>query len=340
MKFLFFFVLFFSISGALFATESNVYAHSYMSKEVTALIESIKKFDEKSFSVNDAKMLRYNLSQVRLYLDVFLYTYPITIDESLKNQNSTFNSLPTETDIALNFRVKLDNGYDVLGSYKDHMETVDSSLLSPDLVQKLRGNIVNWRRDFLNGSEQLALNADAYQYYFSLVPPNSIAIRPIKQLAKWTWRYISYFPKTGESAEEILSHMSFEIAEKAKEEYAQVLNKVQVLPDTENNETFHNFRKRIRTLYKIMKEFGGYYRTDFRSEYAQFKLNKASDKYGDLHDTIVSFEFSKELGAGPDVLDNKRHEIEKGWQQLKDWQDGKILDALNLLTSKYFVKSH
>jgi len=325
-------------STGLYATDANVYVTNYMNLEFDGLVKSVEKLSQSSLTVTKAKSLRYDISKIRLFIDVFSYAYPTRPHASMMEKYPTIAEQIGKTDLLLAFREKLDDGYDVLGSYKDHMEAVDKRLITSALQAKLRQDILNWKDAFLNGTANLPIPLAVYSDFLKTTPQNVVTVRAKNKLPKWTWRYVNYYPVNGESVETVLSKLSYDLVERAKIEYQNVVDTVLVLPTEENNETFHNFRKRVRTIYKIMKDIGGYYRVNLESLYLQQMLNTTSDKYGSLHDVIVTHEFSKELGATDAFLNAKEQEIQSGWETLKAWQGPRLMGWLTLVNQKYFSK--
>lgn len=296
-QFLFIFSLIFSICFSSYAQEASLteLAKAGLREDWTELVGVIAKFNEKT-TPQEAKKPRKIIMKLRDRLDLFANVFS-----------------PQGTDTWKQTRESLDWAYEEIDLFKDLYDEqglTDSQqpMYDAEEVQSLLKPILKWSNSFLANQEvQLSKLIQS-------MDGNKIYHRPKKQLSRFFWGAVDIEPKINEGGIANLRALSLELIKQAQQDY----KKVDAIKNPASNEdqaiAFHDFRKRMRSISKLMAYYPALAESISNSD---LKLvSKVQDEYGNLNDRIVlSLKLTQK---GKDKKAEKLiSEIEKQWKALK-----------------------
>ena len=248
--------------------------------------------------------LRKLVGKSKMLLDLYIYAYP-------KNMGQ---------DLWADERDQLDQGYAVLGEYKDLSDMVeqlkkyglDGSEIANDvaLAQTRWERVAKWRVDFLQ-----SLQAQSMLEYFQQ-PSLLIVFRSQNELPKNFW---DLGP---------LDQMAQEIRGESFKNLAQVLvqDEIKLIEDIvgqssllslKAEQRFHLVRKRLRNLLKLQDLFPGL--LPGMTETRLKLLTQAVDNYGQLHDLLGTYFYLKENSMN-DLATSVGEIVQVQWATLLTWQ--------------------
>lgn len=256
---------------------------------------------------HEAKQLRKDIGKLRIYLDLFSYAYP---------RGMGFDPWKE-------IRDELDDGYEWMGEFKDLFDAqgVDaaSAVYDPAEVTQLRDRVLVWLNDFTK-SGHLAF----VRYYLSHPKKNALYSRSKKDLSRYYWGVGGSKPKKSKTGLENLALLQRALLEEARDELKDVVEiKDDELIVYEEQESFHDFRKALRSTIKISEEFPEIYDEDASAEI--LFVDGVVDRFGDINDDLVAHALAVKRGQ-----DNKADDIagrvERDWDALKKWIDQEDVD--------------
>jgi len=241
------------------------------------------------------KKLRKAVLKVRDLLDLFAYAY---------------SSNPAEDDFFDVIRKDLDDGYAYLGLFKDlwDMQFLEMDDADDQADYKQFGNKVvrrrdkaeEWIKDFLKKKKQSKYGR------FVLNPTSTMYYRPKDTMSKFYWQIVTSEPVAEKTALANFADLARELSELARAEYEEAKGITDVL-DHEKADAFHDFRKRVRTVIKIIKYFPGVVvTTDANREAiaaAYDELSDAVSTIGGVNDHITARRFWAEIEEHEDVTE-------------------------------------
>ncbi len=259
--------------------------------------------------------LRKEVLKVRDYLDIFAYAMP----EAKINKKDAFERL----------RQDLDEGYAVLGSYKDLFDVQGTSAQHVDYdkhdVKKRKAALLKWRDGFLARQNQ-------YVAYLSFIESSNLVKRDRDDLSSFYWGATELRPLIQLSAHDNLNLLLKDLLLHAIEEWPLVRQLKNPARDPNNIEVFHDFRKRVRTLVKVTTYFPEL--VIWKSEDVAF-LQKITRRYGVISDQVAKIVLLEGKGKAAKVKELK-DETKKLWEDLQAWEEkNKVEDKLASLL-EYF----
>ena len=272
-------------------------------------IEQLKRL-EANVQPRETKALRKLLGEVKLLMDYFIFSYP---KKERKDQ-------------LLILRNDLDEGYETMGHFKDLYDAAQASNSTVELkeVEKRRKLLFKWKKTFLKNIE----DREDLTYLYSPLK-NKIQKRKNKDLPKFVWRSVSFRPNSNLSARDTLLKLTSELLGAARDDLKDVL-KVKNILKYENEELFHDFRKKLRSVLKLNKFYPHLAQEENLLAYQVIDL--CVDKYGDLNDIIIAWH-GKKSGRKKKELEKK---ILGQWKVLKRWQEQEdVRAALKELITYY-----
>lgn len=271
---------------------------------------------------HDAKALRkYGLGKMRDHLDVFAYAY----------------GFDRNTDRWRSLRKQIDKGYEVMGKFKDLYDALPPAVRADpaqrDAVYAGMGDKIAARREavvqWLAGFSDPQLVAQ-YQAHLESTD-GEIHKRSAKKLSRFFWGAAEIVPKKRKSGVENISRLERRLLKLAGadldelstiEKVAQKMDGKKIPKD---EELFHDFRKRIRTVVKLAGYFPEIRKTNSegqpRAEAKLAKVAEAVSRLGEVQDSLISLHGKKGKKAK-----KLRKQINEDWAVLKEWLDDEKLD--------------
>jgi len=249
------------------------------------------------------KRLRKAVLKIRDMLDIFPYAY---------------SSNPAEDDFFKVFRDDLDEGYEHLGLFKDlwdmqFIDDIDDADELADYKQfgnklgKRHSKAQEWIKAFLKRKKQSKYGR------FALNPTKEMYYRPKDTMSRFYWRIVNGEPSAEKTGLANVADLARQLSEIARDEYEEAKGITDVL-DHVRAEAFHDFRKRVRTVIKIIKYFPGVVvTTDANREVitaAYDELSDAVSQIGGVNDHVTARRFWAGIEEDEDVTDEVLAELD------------------------------
>ena len=267
-----------------------------LSEEILALPETVLP--------HEVKLLRKKVARFRYYLDIFVYAYP----------------LHGETDLLLEFREVLDEGYDAFGNYKDLFdflgktpEEVTEEDYDSEQVEELREVLFKWIKVFRAWSEK-----PLFQHYLKTPYTEGIQERKRSDLSRFIWQQAVLPEVEGVPFRFVVKRLLLSFLVKSEERFAKIRNSKKLL-NHETEENFHDFRKQLRYFLKTPKFFPDFLTEKILDSESFLLVDEAVGKYGDLNDLITKKNSHFFLSNGLEK------QIEEAWDELRTWQEENCL---------------
>ena len=268
---------------------------------------------------HEAKNLRRDIGSFRIYIDIFPYAFEY--DE--------------EFDVWSELREDLDKGYEVMGKFKDLFDTqgvdIDDATYDESEVKRYRKKVLKWKKRFLK-PVRLTL------YKFLLRHPSTTGIysRPKDKLSKFFWGGVKIVPDPEINGIQNIAMLIREINNIAIQDYS-VVKSVSNLTDEENEEVFHDFRKRVRSTIKLLNYFPEVLIDQGNSDefiVTMDLIKELVSNYGAVNDLITSYHLAEERGQRRKQRRLKR-QIKEEFSVVKEWQTenniGEVLQQLDTM---------
>lgn len=257
----------------------------------------------------DVKCLRKEVGYMKILVDIFIYAYPKKDGDKIRD-----------------FRDFLDDGYAVLGDYKDEM---DRDLEIASTVKKYRYDSCNYdvpqnildsvyddkrlegkRKNMLDWVKKFKKNAT--KTYERLLNTNDeLVSRKPKKLSRFYWGGLGLTPDESLSGLDNVKYLQRSLSERAITEL-DVLLSLETIHQYENEESFHDFRKRVRSIIRIDMFFPQVKAGDNSGELLE-KVSKLVGKFGDVNDLFLKYH--------DNISEEEKKELEElinsEWQKLK-----------------------
>lgn len=317
------FLLVLCASLSSFASNESSLSYSELAEHriltiYSQVTEEIGSLDKNTLPY-ETKQLRKDIVQVRDLLDIFVYAFPSAEKES--------------KDIGLILRDDLDVGYETIGSFKDlfDVQASETNDLRPEeavydkeILKERREQVLKWKKTFLDRDQQ-AIYVDYLRH-----PDSGFSKRKKDSLSRFYWGAVSFRPDADLSGIENVRLLTIGLLNKAEEDERET-RKLKALVGFHEHEIFHDFRKRIRSVIKILNLFPTLNPTDERAKSALAVLIEIVDRYGQVNDRIVAL-----LQARAEKQKKKEEKIEKelqkAWNDLLEWQrDSEVREQIALL---------
>jgi len=248
------------------------------------------------------KPFRKSLLKMRLLIDVAGPAFP--------------NGGSKKKDFLLKIRDDLDLGYETLGSFQDLYAT-GVNFTEKEATTKYKA-CVTWRKAFLK-------NLESYVEFLS----NPSTTFYEHKGSKFFWS--DECPKPDQRLSAACNLMTIL---KCQSDNAYTIGSTVVKQDDvyadESQETFHNFRKSLRTILGCSGlNVEGLYKSDVKAETAVFQT--LYDDYGDLNDlwgTYKYYQGKTKTPEGQKEYAKARLDLQTAWQALVNKQGGLGIDAV------------
>lgn len=240
-------------------------------------------------------------------------------------------------------RRQLDEGYELLGHYKDLWESQGLQLAEGDArgqlatgravrpeeirydskqVEKLRARFFAWREQFLEPATQARFGA--------LFERGQLRVGGVERgrLPRFFWGAVDFVPSQQGEGVESLRQLARGLLRVANREYEEV--KALKTPRGKSREaTFHDFRKRLRSVWNLLQYFPNASGKD-RSG-GDPRLLEVIMKLGEVEDRLVALHLAETRGDKPGVRAAER-EFEAAWDSFTQWRKaakvGRLLKEL------------
>lgn len=248
---------------------------------------------------HETKNLRKLIVAVREQLDLFVYAYPYS----------------KKTDLWLEIRRSLDEGYETIGSFKDlydtqHVATADEARYDAREVQNIRNDVLKWKKKWDE-------NAESYMRYMLNPEENEIHERKKKDLSRFYWGASELTPDLSQSGLANLKMLIQDLVHSALANWQTVRNIKNPAKNPAVELEFHDLRKRLRSIARIIRTSPELYSG---SEEDLVAIEELVGRYGEIEDLIVTH-----LRLEKQNKDNKAEEIYEEikdlWKQLRREQE-------------------
>ncbi len=261
---------------------------------------------------HEAKNLRRDIGTFRIYIDIFPYAFEY--DE--------------EFDVWSVLREDLDKGYEVMGNFKDLFDTqgVDAEDATYDKseVKDYRKKVLKWKKRFLK-----PMRFTLYKFLLRHPSTTSIYTRPKEDLSKFFWGGVKIEPDPQISGVQNIARLIREINSIAIEDYS-VVKSVSNLTKEDNEEVFHDFRKRVRSTIKLLSYFPEVIVDQGTSDEFTATMDLIKElvsNYGSVNDLITSYHLAEERGQRRKQRRLKR-QIKEEFVVVKEWQVANKIDEV------------
>ena len=234
---------------------------------------------------HEAKDIRKEIVEVRDMIDLFAYAYP-----------------SMEPDFLTIFREALDEGYEAIGDFKDLYDAMGGK---PDLdeseaadpkafdynmkkVKKLRTEVFEWRENFYTRFPQ-----DFVVNFFNS-PLSSYDNRDKDDLSKFYWGGVKSEPNGKNTGYENLGRLLRSQLKIAVADFDQLVA-LDELTDHKKAIAFHDYRKRIRVVLKVLGYFPAIAKNpaDIVFQQQMDQLAEVVKRFGKIGDKLVRYEKKK-----------------------------------------------
>lgn len=262
--------------------------------------------NQSGFQPHDTKDLRKRLGALREVMDLFVYSYWNT----------------NKQDPWMQIRDFLDEGYELIGSYKDlydiqNLSSADQAVYDNDEVQPLRREIQIWWYRW-------NLSAKDVHLYLTTPSQDSIFEREKSSLSRFYWGASDLVPQLNRTGEENLSLLSQDLLQTTLNDWPTVKKIKNPFSSLEKENQFHDFRKRLRSVARILRAYGSFYSG---SEENLVRLEDLSTRYGAINDKIATAHRAEKQGKDKKV-EKLNDQIKKEWQELVQFQKDQDIESL------------
>lgn len=251
--------------------------------------------------VKKPKDVRKVIVKARDLADLFVYVLP-----KGEGKKDDFTRL----------RDALDAGYEIIGAFKDlyDIQDVDDpsrAEYDKSEVKELRKDLLKWKKDFLKELPEFR----AYASH----PARERVDRKTKNLSDFYWGATGEKAEPSEPAVVSLRRLLGDLMMSAQAEYGDVRDLEHPAADPHAIELYHDFRKRLRTVMKVLNYFPEI-APGLPPEDREF-LKEFSSRYGDISDKVTEVELLEKRGKHKKA-DKLREEIRDIWRGIQAWEAG------------------
>ncbi len=279
------------------ATESfQTAASTQLPLKVQEIIQALKLMNETTEPV-DVKDLRKNLGNVKIEIDLYC---PLFSENKYKD--------------VLKLREQIDLGYEILGQFKDLYDTEVSAGIPAELEDIIikRQAALQWRASF----NKFLAKTQVLPLLSHPASKTRECLRPPKLL----WARLKTIPSADDSLDEVLEKLVADLIRSYEKDQKKLL-KIDHLFKYSDEERFHDFRKGVRTVLKLIDFYPQLaYRTKIDSK---VELEKLIDQFGSINDLLVAYH-----KASGDKKKKLKEKIEKAWKNLQVNLEQTELDRL------------
>ena len=312
------------VEGTLLKSEMKYHelAAHIIPSNIDDLTLELEAFTEDTLP-HEAKLLRKSVGKLRSYLELFIFAYPTYGGE----------------DPLRKARKVLDSGYEGLGNFKDlfdikgvSVSSLDKSPYDMKEVSKRRNISLKWKEKY--AKKILSLKT---LHYLKNPIPSYIEDRKEKHLPKYYWRIVDFEPQIEETAYSNFLLLGADLLEESLADYPEVLKIDEIIP-YENQEAFHDLRKKVRSVLKLKSYFKGLWPKSCSESNEAALTKKMVSKFGDLNDKLVALKNLEEQLDKRRLGATKKKELQKAikakttlidseWLTLKKWIKANLIDS-------------
>jgi len=253
------------------------------------IIKSLKTFNKKTLP-HESKNLRKLIGNVRDYLDIFSFAYPYEPQDDLWQE----------------IRKHLDDGYELIGSFKDLFESQGLSLavfdqntqtwsagVHPSKIQydqsklkKIRAKILEWKKTHFEKNEE-------FEKYLKTPMLTHFSDRPLKLQSKFYWAGANFLPQANMTGNENIAcmiHGLIKVAQKDKE----LVFDLDSLINEKNAIAFHDYRKLIRSIVEDITYFPETVSDQNLISQPKTQLSLVVSQFGKIENLLVRYKLKKE----------------------------------------------
>lgn len=290
-----------TVTGNVATENYNQMAKRILAVELRNLERDLQAFNEKTLP-HEAKQLRKDIVVFRDYIDLFAYS--LHFDQSY--------------DIYNDLRIQLDKGYDALGEFKD---LYDTSLLmgntnvkyNEEEVVVYRRKVLKWKQNFLNQKTQAL-----YFYFVHHIPEGLLYERNKNLLSKFYWGGTDLIPDLTISGLDNIKYLVRENLLQSQHNIVRIQEMDNLLLGN-NEEYFHDLRKRLRVVIKIATYFPRLLNQQTKNSQALVSIDTFVSKYGEVNDLLTAYHLAEKRNHKK-KMKQLALEIRFGLLKLQFWQ--------------------
>lgn len=286
---------------------------SYPALARQSMSQSWKQFKKSSevlrktgFLPHETKDMRKRIGILRESLDLFVYSYWYT-----KKQ-----------DPWMQIRDFLDEGYELIGTYKDLYDI--QNLNSPEDAVYNRAEVEPLRREIQNWWTRWERSASDVYIYLMTPSQENLYPRSKKELSRFYWGASELIPDLSLSGEANLARLCSDLLGTAAQDWPTVQKIKNPLSSLKEENQFHDFRKRLRSVARIIRTFPRLY---LGTEEDLIRLEKLSDRYGAVNDKITAAHRAENRGQDKKAKKIKE-QVKDDWQELLKQQVAEDIPSL------------
>jgi hypothetical protein len=251
----------------------------------------------------ETKKLRKDIGNFKLLLDTFVFV----LDDKGLGGDDSWEKL----------RSDLDEGYEVYGNYKDLYDTAQTTEGEIDSEEKeeLGELAMEWTEDYLKFESE----KDVFQYLADTQV--DFVKRKKKNLPKYLWKKTRSKPKKYLSGVDNLRLLISNLCWQGNEDLKELYD-VKDLTDYESEETFHDWRKSLRNVLKLVSFFPKLNSFVNNDKLYLERLDLGIDKFGDINDLLVAYHKAEKEKEKKKL----KKEIKREWKTLKLWLVSQEMD--------------
>jgi hypothetical protein len=286
----------YSLFFALFCFLSfNAMAESYAELAVKSITKQKEKVEHALSEVSElttpkeTKQMRKDIGKLKIYLDVFSYAYPAR----------------EYVDLLLAYRSVLDDGYEIVGNYKDLYDTGNDGEENQAEINLKRKLMLNWRESYFQ-----LVNTYHIDDYLKSPLADSIHERKKSERPKYYWRIIRFPEEKISDGKAVLQSLLNDMLKVSSKKLNKIMDYGNIVKH-KKEENFHDFRKTVRANLKLTKDFFKDMLANTDYEVSYDLVSMAVSKFGELNDKLVVFHrtHTREI----------KREIKIAWTELKLW---------------------
>ncbi|TWW09483.1 hypothetical protein E3A20_13870, partial [Planctomyces bekefii] len=266
------------------------------------IVTDLGNFNEDTLP-HEAKELRKTVLKLRDFIDLFAAVYPV---ESANK------------DTWAKLRADLDQGYEKIGFFKDLFDsqgmTIDAAEYDRSELEQRRKPVLKWQKKFLT-----AAKLAKYRSYLAHPVTDRLEIRESQAESKFYWGGANTAPESHLTAGTNLAKLLVALCEIAAVDHITLAD-AEKLTNPDDETIFHDFRKRARSVLKILGYFPSLLAETEQARTSQQTLSELVLRFGEIEDLIVAYHFAKEKNKDRKARELSQ-EIKRKWKKLRDWQD-------------------
>lgn len=273
---------------------------------------------------HDLKCLRKEIGYLKILVDLFPYAY-----------------LPTPKkadDVLLQLRDDLDEGYEIIGKFKDEFDKdpdyadkiepyqdasdkclfsvpseINSEIYSKKTVDEKRKEVEKWVTAFLKPK-----TISQYRGFIVAAEPK-ITDRKKSRLSRFYWGGVLEVPENSLSGVDNIKLLQASLVGLAAIELKRVVE-LKTIHKEEDEEAFHDFRKRIRSVLRVDLFFPEAKNDGLQGKEKLKSIENFVEGFGAINDLFIRYHSLKEEkdDENDKKIDKLKDQINDSWKDLRD----------------------